>query len=124
MADGSTAMEDVASTDNPELVEAAQLLEKIAQNPYDYDTHVAYISLLRKLGEVSDLRQAREVFHEFFPLSEGIENFKNIFNEDLWVQWLDDEEASAEADAESLQSLFELHERATQDYLCTFHIKA
>lgn len=72
MADDETMMEDVASNDTPELVKSAQLLEKIAQNPYDYDTHVAYISLLRGLGVGSELRQAREVFNEFFPLSEGI----------------------------------------------------
>jgi len=58
--------------DVPEMVEAVGLLEKIAANPYDYDSHVAYITLLRKLGNGEDLRQAREVFHSFFPLSEGL----------------------------------------------------
>ena len=57
--------------DVPEIVEAVSLLEKIAGNPYDYDSHIAYITLLRKLGNGEDLRQAREVFHSFFPLSEG-----------------------------------------------------
>ena len=72
MTENNPTMEDVTSNDNPDLNELAQLLEKIAQNPYDYETHVAYVSLLRRMGETSDLRQAREVFHEFFPLSEGI----------------------------------------------------
>ena len=58
--------------DGPEIVEAAGLLEKIATNPYDYDSHVAYVTLLRNLGNGEDLRQARELFHSFFPLSEGM----------------------------------------------------
>ena len=54
-------MEEVVSPgeDAPEAVEAVSLLENIAANPYDYNSHVAYITLLRKLGIGEDLRQAR-----------------------------------------------------------------
>jgi hypothetical protein len=67
-------MDEVVSPgeEAPEAAEAVSLLEKIAANPYDYNSHVAYITLLRKLGIGEDLRQAREVFHSFFPLSEGM----------------------------------------------------
>jgi len=58
--------------DNPDIIESANLLDKIAENPYEYENHVAYISLLRKIGATDDLRQAREIFHSFFPFSEGI----------------------------------------------------
>jgi hypothetical protein len=65
-------MEDSPSNDNPEILELANLLEKIAENPYEYDNHVAYINLLGKGGDAADLRQAREVFHSLYPFSEGI----------------------------------------------------
>ena len=44
-------MEDSPSNDSPEILELANLLEKIADNPYEYDNHVAYINLLRKVGD-------------------------------------------------------------------------
>jgi hypothetical protein len=71
-------MDDVVSPDdNLEMAEAAKLLEKIAENPYEYETHTAYIALLRQAGATDDLRQAREVFHSFFPFSEGSHEFCN-----------------------------------------------
>lgn len=65
-------MEDLSSYESPETLELASLLEKIAGNPYEYDNHVAYITLLRKTGDAEDLHQAREVFHSLYPFSEGI----------------------------------------------------
>lgn len=64
-------MEGVSSNESPEILELATLLEKIAENPYEYDNHVAYINLLRKIGDAEDLRQAREIFHSLYPFSEG-----------------------------------------------------
>ena len=64
-------MEELVS-DDADVSEITTLLERIAENPYDYDGHVAYITLLRKMGATDDLRQAREVFHSFFPFSEGL----------------------------------------------------
>jgi hypothetical protein len=64
-------MEGVSSNESPEILELAILLEKIAENPYEYDNHVAYINLLRKIGDAEDLRQAREIFHSLYPFSEG-----------------------------------------------------
>jgi len=64
-------MEDVSSDDNPGMEEAANLLEKIAQNPYEYDAHIQYITKLRELGASEELRQGRQLLHSFFPLSEG-----------------------------------------------------
>lgn len=51
--------------------EIATLLEKIADNPYEYDAHVAYIALLRTLEDREEVRSARETFHSVFPFSEG-----------------------------------------------------
>lgn len=64
-------MEDMSSNENPEILELATLLEKLAENPYDYENHVAYINSLRKIGDAQDLRQAREIFHSLYPFSEG-----------------------------------------------------
>jgi hypothetical protein len=72
-------MEDGTSNESTGLEESSALLKKIAQNPYDYDTHVAYVTLLRTSGPLgSDLRQAWEVFHEFFPLSEGTRSVRAL----------------------------------------------
>lgn len=69
--DYTFTMDDVSSNDDLETVELASLLEKIAENPYEYDNHIAYIALLRKAGATEDLRQARELFHSLYPFSEG-----------------------------------------------------
>ena len=65
------SMEDVISGEDSETAAIARLLESIAENPYDYDSHVAYIRLLRNLGARDELGSAREVFHSIFPFSEG-----------------------------------------------------
>jgi len=65
------SMEDVISGEDSETTAIAILLEKIAEDPYDYDSHVAYIRLLRNLKAREELRSAREVFHSIFPFSEG-----------------------------------------------------
>ena len=128
-------MDEVVSPgeEAPEAVEAVSLLEKIAANPYDYDSHVAYITLLRKLGIGEDLRQAREFFHSFFPLSEGMLptccplrlasasalklSLLTVLLIDLWLQWLDDEEQAANTN-DSLNSILALYDLAVSDYLC------
>jgi hypothetical protein len=122
--------ENMASEDSPEILESANLLEKIVSNPYDYDSHVAYITLQRKLGNSEDLRQARQVFHSFFPLSEGTFatcNFLDINGLsdrlELWLQWLDDEEPAADSD-DSVNAIFDLYELAVSDYLCKTAVKA
>lgn len=113
-----STMEDVVSTDdNQEMAEAAKLLEKIAENPYEYETHTAFIALLRQAGATEDLRQAREVFHSFFPFSEGILVLKYVADMvELWLQWLDDEERNASD--EDVAPILGLYDRAVKDYLC------
>jgi len=65
-------MEDIRPSENAEALEVASLLGKIADNPYQYEVHVAYIAVLRKGGATDDLHQARLFFHSCFPFSEGI----------------------------------------------------
>jgi len=65
-------MEEVSLGESPENVGSSEALEKVAENPYDYDAHAAYIAHLRSSGGASeDIQQAREIFHSFFPFSEG-----------------------------------------------------
>jgi hypothetical protein len=114
-------MEDIASPENnQEMVEAVKLLEKIAENPYEYETHTAYIAILRNAGATDDLRQAREVFHSFFPFSEGIlPTLTGLLTyEELWIQWLEDEERNASK--ENVVEILDLYDRAVKDYLCMF----
>ena len=58
--------------EGPDAVELTRLLEKILENPYEYVSHVAYITMLQKHGHSEDLRDARLTLHSFYPLSEGI----------------------------------------------------
>ena len=40
--------------------------------PYVYDFHVELITAIKKLGELDQLRHAREAMHLVYPLSEGM----------------------------------------------------
>jgi hypothetical protein len=112
-------MDDDAAADNPDMTEVVALLGKIADDPYQYETHVAYISLLRKIGASDDLREARQFFHSIFPFSEGMFCHWTVLNWiELWVQWLEDEEKSATS-SDDLLGVLNLYEQAQQDYLCT-----
>ena len=44
----------------------------MAENPYVYNGHIELIKVLREVGELDDLRQARQKMSEVFPLSEGM----------------------------------------------------
>ncbi|XP_060070147.1 squamous cell carcinoma antigen recognized by T-cells 3-like [Ylistrum balloti] len=81
------------------------LLQKIEENPYMYDSHVELIKILRQMGELGRLRDAREKMSELFPLTE-----------ELWLDWLRDEIplATEETERSKLEQLFE---RAVKDYL-------
>ncbi|XP_033747614.1 squamous cell carcinoma antigen recognized by T-cells 3-like isoform X2 [Pecten maximus] len=81
------------------------LVQKIEENPYMYDSHVELIKILRQMGELSRLRDAREKMSELFPLTE-----------ELWLDWLRDEIplATEETERSKLEQLFE---RAVKDYL-------
>ncbi|KAG0130421.1 hypothetical protein HOY82DRAFT_486640 [Tuber indicum] len=98
-------MEDASDGDENEVVVSvplseedytriADLLVSITNRPYQYESHVEYISLLRRgflahradpreLGPyplIKDLRKAREDMIERFPL-----------NEAMWAEWIADE---------------------------------
>lgn len=39
---------------------------------YQYEVHVQYIQTLRQSALFDELKEAREMMHSIFPLSEGI----------------------------------------------------
>ena len=44
---------------------------QLSKNPYLYDTHIELIKLLKQLGELEQLRDARQRMSDLFPLTEG-----------------------------------------------------
>jgi DNA-directed RNA polymerase specialized sigma24 family protein len=78
--------------------------QKIAANPYQYETHLEFIQALRKNADINALHKAREHFSQYFPISQ-----------DQWLLWLQDEESIASTD-EEIAKVKSLYERAFQDY--------
>lgn len=46
-------------------------VSQLENNSFSYDAHLALVQALRKAGQLSHLRQAREQMHSRFPLPEG-----------------------------------------------------
>ena len=82
------------------------LAEAVKSNPYNYQGHVNYIALARECGNLEHLRLARQSMSEIFPLTEQ-----------LWLDWLRDEQQLTVSTADRQQELTDLFERATNDYL-------
>ncbi|KAH0554628.1 hypothetical protein KQX54_011972 [Cotesia glomerata] len=98
--------ESSASSDDEESkTELQNLKSKLAENPYDYSSHISLIGKLQSLGELDELRKAREEMSKIYPLSP-----------DLWLSWLRDEMRIA-ISAEEKKAVKELFERAVEDYL-------
>lgn len=80
----------------------------LAQNPYDYASHVAIINKFQRMGELERLRSARENMSSTYPLSP-----------ELWLSWMRDEIKLATT-TEQKAEVAKLCERAVKDYLCKF----
>lgn len=46
-------------------------LYQINETPFVYDLHVDLITSLRRSGQLTELRAAREMMHSIYPLSPG-----------------------------------------------------
>lgn len=82
-----------------------ELQKQISKDPYQYDTHIDLIKLLKQLGELDQLRDARLRMSKLFPLTE-----------DLWLDWLRDETPLVSDDTER-KKIEDLFEKAVEDYL-------
>lgn len=80
---------------------------KLADNPFDYETHVQLIAFARANGELDEVRSAREEMSRRFPLSSK-----------LWLDWITDEKNFSGTDDDNKQVIMQLFERAVQDYAC------
>ncbi|KOC62368.1 Squamous cell carcinoma antigen recognized by T-cells 3 [Habropoda laboriosa] len=85
--------------------EVKVLLATLAENPYDYTTHVSLINKFKKMGELERLRTARENMSSKYPLSP-----------DLWLSWIQDE-INLSTTPEQKAEVVNLCERAVKDYL-------
>ncbi|CAG2256094.1 SART3 [Mytilus edulis] len=88
-----------SDSENEELErQVAELQKQISKNPYLYDVHIDLIKLLKQLGELEQLRDARQRMS-------------------LWLEWLKDEISLAGDDQKERKKVEELFERAVKDYL-------
>ncbi|QSL66641.1 hypothetical protein MERGE_001024 [Pneumocystis wakefieldiae] len=84
-----------------DLEEINTLLDKLMKQPFDYDSHIKYIHLLKKHKMTDELKSAREAMQIYFPLTE---------------EWLDDQEELALTSDDKI-SLLELYSKSVEDYL-------
>ncbi|GAB2283950.1 hypothetical protein Dimus_018431 [Dionaea muscipula] len=82
------------------------LEDELSSNLSNYDAHVQYIRLLRKMGEIEKLRQARETMSEIFPLTPA-----------MWQEWAKDETSLLAGRSEAVAAIESLYERGVFDYL-------
>ncbi|XP_074096136.1 squamous cell carcinoma antigen recognized by T-cells 3 [Cotesia typhae] len=101
----SDSESSASSDDEASNIELKNLKSKLAENPYDYSSHISLIGKLQSLGELDELRKAREEMSKIYPLSP-----------DLWLSWLRDEMRIA-ISVEEKKAVKELFERAVEDYL-------
>ncbi|KAI5070523.1 hypothetical protein GOP47_0014866 [Adiantum capillus-veneris] len=102
----SSSEEDPLSDDEGESQALLVNLEaSLAQNPYNFQEHVAYIQVLRKASMLDRLREARERMSSIFPLTS-----------EMWQMWANDE-AHLISSQEDVAAVRQLFERGLQEYL-------
>lgn len=102
-SDSSDSEDDEKKNEEKEAKILA-LSKEISQNPYVYDKHPEKIRLLRDIGDLTRLREARELMNKHFPLTE-----------ELWLDWLRDEIKLVSENSER-EKVGELFEAAFLDY--------
>ncbi|XP_011655427.1 squamous cell carcinoma antigen recognized by T-cells 3 isoform X2 [Cucumis sativus] len=104
-ADSSSSDSDSEDDESNQNLHLQSLQSQLSSNPSDYDAHVQYIKILRKVGDIDNLRKAREAMSEIFPLTPS-----------MWQEWAEDE-ASISTGPEALAAIERLYERGVFDYL-------
>ncbi|KAG0365729.1 Splicing factor [Gamsiella multidivaricata] len=100
--DGVEMTEEVSQ----ETIEAiATLTTSLESNPSQYELHTQLIALLKSASLLEELRKARRAMNALYPLSE-----------ELWVDWIGDEQNMATQEEEK-QHVLDLYEKATAEYL-------
>ncbi|XP_024170815.1 squamous cell carcinoma antigen recognized by T-cells 3 isoform X3 [Rosa chinensis] len=86
-------------------LEIQTLEAELATNPSNYDAHVQYIQILRKMADIEKLRRAREAMSMLLPLTPS-----------MWQDWAKDELAMGSG-PETFSTVEKLYEQGVSDYL-------
>ncbi|CAK9810710.1 Squamous cell carcinoma antigen recognized by T-cells 3 [Anthophora quadrimaculata] len=107
MEDEPVDDEDEDNEDEEDVDEAeVKVMEAaLAENPYDYASHISLINKFKKMGELERLRTARENMSSKYPMSP-----------ELWLSWMQDE-INLATTPEQKAEVVNLCERAVKDYL-------
>ncbi|CAO0790192.1 unnamed protein product [Mucor circinelloides] len=84
--------------------ELLEIKEKLVEDNTQYELHVKYIELLKKLDLQDQLEEARVAMHDIYPLTEA-----------LWLDWIND--VKKDTSVEGQIKLLSLYNHAEQDYL-------
>jgi len=105
--DGSDdGLDDMDEEEDPEVKRKISELEaELCSNPYNYAAHLELVTVLRQSEDFEKLRNARNKFSEYYPLTG-----------ELWIEWINDELkiATSEDDKKMVEELFE---KGVKDYL-------
>jgi len=92
--------------DSKQETELISLRNIVETNPYNYQSHIDYITLSRQYANLEHLRFARQKMSEIFPLTQT-----------LWLEWINDEKLLLTTNTEENKDFIQLFERAINDYL-------
>ena len=81
---GDDDMEKDEEEDPEVLKKISEFEAEISYNPYNYSAHLELVTLLRKTEDFEKLRNARNKFSEYYPLTG-----------ELWIEWISDEQKIA-----------------------------
>jgi len=98
-------LEDNDELDEADLKKVAELEAELSGNPYNYEAHSNLLALLKKGSDFNKIREARERFSKYYPLSPT-----------LWIEWTKDEMKIA-ATPEDNKMIVDLFERGVKDYV-------
>ncbi|XP_035540800.1 squamous cell carcinoma antigen recognized by T-cells 3-like isoform X1 [Juglans regia] len=104
-SEGESGSDSDSEDDAQQNLQLQTLEAELSSNPSNYEAHVQYIRLLRKMGGIEKLRLAREAVSELFPLTPT-----------MWREWAKDE-ASIDSGPEAVHAIEKLYERGVLDYL-------
>ena len=104
--DQNDDMEDDFDDEDSKVKEELKALnDRINFDEEDYDAHDSKIRLLKSIGELDDLRIARQKFADIFPLTD-----------EMWLEWIKDEKNLVETEDDK-KEIYKLFDRAVKDYV-------
>ncbi|XP_062533562.1 squamous cell carcinoma antigen recognized by T-cells 3-like [Armigeres subalbatus] len=96
--------DDDAAEEARQMKQYLELLGKIQEDKYNYDTYVQLLDIAHEMTDLDKIRQSAEIFAEVYPLSP-----------EIWIRWLKIE-ASMASSSEQIKKVDTLFRRALDDY--------